>query len=353
MGRFFCYQLIAEGQFGEVYRALDTEAPSTPVAVKKVRTTNGAPHEHMQRRIVMWHEMTVMNHLSEGGTKRLSPYYIPEYVASIIEEGKVPFMVTSLHGQSLQDVLDEGLGLPLFRYHVREIAHQLIRAVAFLHRHGVCHMDIKPGNVALEVQTNVRKADGGFLVLDQTAIRLIDFGCSWVMGTINRTRQRHVIGSPAFRAPEIWFRTGWNHKSDVFSVGATLLNLFTGDRILEPDVRLGHPDVEFFIRLQGVIGPMGKPLYSRLVRRKKDLFHPSGRFIAGSCTEGIPSTITIEHLVNLHPTPSTRWSWWVDHKLIEALRSCLAWDPQDRPSALTASRWPYFDLGKASAWFSQ
>jgi serine/threonine protein kinase len=102
---------------------------------------------------------------------------------------------------------------PLPESVLRAYAMQIFAGVDFIHNEGITHRDIKPANL---------------LVLANGTLKLGDFGCSKRISERSSV-SNHLIGTPVYMAPE--FISGSVHqKSDVWSVGCTLLELATGRR---------------------------------------------------------------------------------------------------------------------------
>ena len=82
-------------------------------------------------------------------------------------------------------------------------------ALGHMHRRGVYHGDLKPGNIMLS-------KDG--------EVKVIDFGTAWIKG---QDKQR-VQGTPQYIAPEQARDRVVNEKTDLYNLGATMYRMFTG-----------------------------------------------------------------------------------------------------------------------------
>ncbi|MEV7041507.1 serine/threonine-protein kinase [Amycolatopsis sp. NPDC051061] len=114
-------------------------------------------------------------------------------------------------GPSLQEAVDATGPLPAAA--VRHLAAGLASALIGIHRAGLVHRDLKPGNVLL--------ADDG--------PRVIDFGIARaVEGSTDLTHTGVILGSPAFMSPEQADGRPLTPASDVFALGALLVLAATG-----------------------------------------------------------------------------------------------------------------------------
>jgi serine/threonine-protein kinase len=82
-------------------------------------------------------------------------------------------------------------------------------ALTHMHRRGVYHGDLKPGNIMLNKTGQVK---------------LIDFGTAWVRGQ----EKNRVQGTPQYIAPEQATDKVVNEKTDIYNFGATMYRMFTG-----------------------------------------------------------------------------------------------------------------------------
>lgn len=125
-----------------------------------------------------------------------------------------PYLVMELvDGPALSRVLAEG---PMALDDVTSIGAQVAHALAYVHRQGVVHRDVKPGNVLLGPAGRVKLADFGIA-------RLLDD-----QGRHTRTGQ--TIGTAAYLAPEQLTGGDVGVAADVYSLGLVLLEAITGRR---------------------------------------------------------------------------------------------------------------------------
>ncbi|MCP5503538.1 MAG: protein kinase [Chlamydiales bacterium] len=115
---------------------------------------------------------------------------------------------------------------------IRSIGQQLLQGVQSIHQKGIIHRDIKPGNV---------------LINGNNEIKFIDFGCASVIGQ-NADNYR---GSGLYAAPELQNGTPYSYKIDSYSIGMTLFELATGGKHLKSG-ESSLEDVED-IQLRGLI----------------------------------------------------------------------------------------------------
>ena len=110
---------------------------------------------------------------------------------------------------------------PLAESQVRPILGQLARALEYVHQRGFVHRDLKPGNVMIT-------RDG--------QVKLTDFGLAVpAIGLDDRTRTAHqtVVGTPSFMAPEQLSGGALDGKTDVYALACLAYDLLTGRHLFE------------------------------------------------------------------------------------------------------------------------
>lgn len=98
---------------------------------------------------------------------------------------------------------------------VRQWAYQLVNGLKYLHDCGIVHRDIKGDNV---------------LVTMDGVLKLADFGCSKAIDDVcSKTHGcKTMVGTPYWMAPEVIKCEGYGFKSDIWSVGCTVVEMLTG-----------------------------------------------------------------------------------------------------------------------------
>lgn len=206
--RFGNYELVGRidvGGMGEVYLARQLTAFSRKVAIKIIRSD--LVHDTTARARFL-REAEVSAHLKH------------EHILPLFDFGEVEgrlFLVTPyIEGGTLAARLKESGSLSLAETH--DLFVPLVQAVAYIHRRGVIHRDLKPTNVMLDSE------DG------EVYVRLIDFGIATLQGRSASpplTTAGHEIGTVAYMAPERLSGIA-APSNDIFSLGVILHQMLTG-----------------------------------------------------------------------------------------------------------------------------
>src|SRR5487761_819431 len=197
--------VVGRGGMAEVYRARDLRLDRT-VAIKTLRT-DLARDQTLQARFRREAQSTA----SLNNPSIVAVYDTGEDWASGVP---VPFIVMEfVDGRTVRDLLIEGRRvLPEWTL---EIVSGVLRALEYSHQAGIVHRDIKPGNVMV-----TRNGD----------IKVMDFGIARAMSdaqaTMTQTAQ--VIGTAQYLSPEQARGERVDARSDLYSAGCLLYELMTG-----------------------------------------------------------------------------------------------------------------------------
>ena len=125
------------------------------------------------------------------------------------EEGGIPFIAMQLvDGQNLGNLIAQRASIPLSLKLV--YALEACSAFAYAHKQGIVHRDIKPGNV---------------MVSKDGTVKVVDFGIARVLEN-SRTQTGMLIGTFAYMPPEVFNGEHADERSDIFSFGVLLYELF-------------------------------------------------------------------------------------------------------------------------------
>ncbi len=209
MGPYRVLRPLGHGGMGAVYLATrDDDQYRKQVAVKTLKFDAGDPamlsRFRHERQILAQLEHPNIAHLLDGGaTSEGTPYIVLEYVDGVPITNYCDDRRLSLEER-----------LRLFR--------QVCDAVQHAHRHLVVHRDIKPGNI---------------LVTPEGAPKLLDFGIAKILdptatgsGTQTATAAGLHLMTPDYASPEQVRGEAISTATDVYSLGAVLYELLTGER---------------------------------------------------------------------------------------------------------------------------
>jgi formylglycine-generating enzyme required for sulfatase activity/tRNA A-37 threonylcarbamoyl transferase component Bud32 len=141
-------------------------------------------------------------------------------IISVIDrgcEGETYFIVMEyVEGETLKDRLyREGKLAP---DQVLQISEQVLAGLAYAHRRGVVHRDIKPGNIMINREEKVKIADFGLAHLAKS------------QGGADATLDRHTMGTLKYMAPEqLTSARNVDERTDIYSFGVCLYELITGN----------------------------------------------------------------------------------------------------------------------------
>jgi serine/threonine protein kinase len=204
VGKYQIEQFLGGGM-AHVYRATDTVL-GRQVALKILTKAAMSDHESKTRFLM---EARVASNITHENI--ISIYDFGE------DEGR-PFIVMEyLEGESLRAAIRDGhLGDVKWRLRV---AHQVGRAIDYIHSRRIIHRDIKPENI------NIDRAG---------KVKLMDFGIAKTDG-VQITRAGYTLGTPYYMAPEQVLGRSLTPQADIYAFGIMFFELLTGLKAVTGD----------------------------------------------------------------------------------------------------------------------
>ncbi len=129
-------------------------------------------------------------------------------------DGAPTIVMEYVEGKSLEEMLLNHIYPEEF---VIKIASSVLNALSYAHERGIVHRDIKPGNI---------------LVSENGMVKVTDFGLAAVSDAPSLTMEGSLIGTPAYMSPEQARGEPVDGRTDLFSLGVTLIEILTGEKIL-------------------------------------------------------------------------------------------------------------------------
>ena len=227
-----------------------------PVTVKLAR-----PHQRT-------HPRAKASLAREVAALHSNPHPALPALVSDASDDDIPHIITEyIDGPTLSDVVDDE---PLDAGSAAMLGIHLLAALTTLHRRNIAHLDLKPENV---------------VVRDGRPV-LVDFGCSRTIGSTQPAGR--PVGTPGYIPPEMEACQPIAAAMDVYGVGATLREAFSGYSVYDNDPKRrqmatqppyppGHPTLVALIATMLSERPSERPTIPEALDAFADLFDPETR----------------------------------------------------------------------------
>jgi len=291
MEKYHKLEKIGEGTYGIVYKAKDKKTGEL-LALKKIRLdaeAEGIPSTAIR-------EISLLKQLQHPNIVRLY---------DVVHTEKKLTLVFEYLDQDLKKCLDNCGDSGLQAATVKSYLYQLLQGIAYCHQHRVLHRDLKPQNL---------------LINHEGELKLADFGLARAFGIPVRNYTHEVV-TLWYRAPDVLMGSRkYSTQVDIWSVGCIFAEMVNG-RPLFPGSSDGDQLTKIF-KCLGTPNPKIWPTISDLPEYKE----------------------------NFPVFPAQQWKKIVkklDPTGLDLLSQMLRYDPSKRVSAEVAMKHPYFkDLPK-------
>jgi tetratricopeptide (TPR) repeat protein/predicted Ser/Thr protein kinase len=181
---------LGAGGMGEVFRAVDTRL-GRAVAIKTTHERFSARFEREARAISSLNHPNICTVYDVGPNYLVMELVEGETIAARLKGGPLPVKTALLY------------------------ASQIAAALVEAHGKGIVHRDLKPGNI----------------MIAKSGVKVLDFGLAKSGQDETVTASHMAIGTPAYMAPEQREGKPADARSDIYSFGCVLYEMFTGARI--------------------------------------------------------------------------------------------------------------------------
>lgn len=284
MNRYRIIKAVGDGTYGSVLQAVNKKNGNL-VAIKK-----------MKKKFYSWEECVKLREVQS--LKKLNHPNIVKLKEVIRENDELFFVFEYLEQNVYEMTKSRKKFLPEQR--VRKYMYQIIAGLAYMHKHGFFHRDMKPENL---------------LVGENDTCKIADFGLAREIRS--RPPYTDYVSTRWYRAPEVLLRSvKYNSPIDMWAVGCIMAELYTF-RPLFPGS--SEPD-----EIYKICSVLGSPTMKNW---------PEGLKLAGSMNFTFPRFVKTP-LNQLIPNAS--------REAIQLMTDLLTYDPAKRPTAAQTLQYPYF-----------
>lgn len=191
---------------GVIYKAEDTRLKRT-VALKFLPPEMTRDPEANRRFIQEAQAASAMDH----------PNICTVYDIDETRDGQMFICMACYGGEILEQMIQRG---PLELDRAVDIAIQIAQGLASAHKQKIVHRDIKPANI---------------LITDDSQVKILDFGLVKLSSEKNNEEVETVSGTAAYMSPEQAHGEEVDHRTDIWSLGAVLYEMVTGQQPFKGD----------------------------------------------------------------------------------------------------------------------
>lgn len=296
MNRYTTLKQLGDGTYGSVLMGRNNESGEL-VAIKR-----------MKRKFYSWEEC--MNLREVKSLKKLNHANVVK-LKEVIRENDHLYFVFEYMKENLYQLMKDRENKMFSENEIRNILFQVLSGLAFVHKHGFFHRDMKPENL---------------LCMGPELVKIADFGLAREIRS--KPPYTDYVSTRWYRAPEVLLKSSiYSSPIDLWAVGCIMAELYTL-RPLFP----GSSEVDEIFKICQVLGTAKKTDWAE------------GHQLAAAMNFRFPQCVPTD-LKTLIPNASS--------EAIALMKDLLQWDPRKRPTAAQALRYPYFQVGQVLGPHSQ
>lgn len=217
--RYRVKSYLGSGAFGTVYQCTDMTLGTLSVAVKIFPKWVSTDKKRAKR-----------IHRELRACYRVNHDNVVRFYDTIHDENALGYSMEYVNGSPL-DKLVEPYGIGDFSL-IASFLRQLLFGVQSIHEAGIIHRDLKPENIIVSKDFILKVADFGLvsslMEASDTYFSTTDKSINDAIETVRTTGSGHIVGTPAYMAPETVKNRSYDKRSDLYSVGVIAYELITG-----------------------------------------------------------------------------------------------------------------------------
>ncbi|OMJ15335.1 Serine/threonine-protein kinase prp4 [Smittium culicis] len=226
--RYEINSVLGQGVFSSVVGAIDKSNNNDSVAIKIIRNNETMHNAGLS-------EMKVLEDIESKNPKNSK--YIIRFIRKFEHRHHLCLVFESMSMNLRQTVKLFGSSMGLNIDAVKLYGHQLFCGLLVLSKNGILHADLKPDNVLISKSKKY--------------VKIADFGSAIYLNSIDESAYSGYLVSRYYRAPEIILGNPNLSMVDVWSLGSTLYELFTG-KVLFPG-RTNNQMLKLIMQMKGMI----------------------------------------------------------------------------------------------------